>query len=42
MSKMRSGLVILFLTILLNGCALAIGDADAGPDRGGGFTMDQT
>jgi hypothetical protein len=37
MSKMRAGLGVLFLTMLLNGCASAVGDADAGPDPGGGF-----
>jgi hypothetical protein len=37
MSKMRTGLVVLVLTMLLDGCASVIGDADAGPDPGGGF-----
>jgi hypothetical protein len=37
MSKLRAGLVVLFLAMLLDGCASAVGDADAGPDPGGGF-----
>jgi hypothetical protein len=37
MKKVRFGLAAICLAILLNGCASAIGDADAGPDPGGGF-----
>ena len=37
MSKLRAGLVVLLLAMLVDGCAPAIGDADAGPDPGGGF-----
>ena len=37
MSKVGTGLVVLFLAVLLNGCASAVGDANAGPDPGGGF-----
>jgi hypothetical protein len=37
MKKVRLGLALLCLTILLDGCASAVGDADAGPDPGGGF-----
>ena len=37
MSKIRAGLAIFFVTMLLEGCVSAIGDADAGPDPGGGF-----
>jgi hypothetical protein len=37
LSKIRAGLVVLLLAMLLDGCASAIGDADAGPDAGGGF-----
>jgi len=37
MKTVRSGLAVIFLTMLLGGCASAIGNADAGPDPGGGF-----
>jgi hypothetical protein len=37
MSTLRTGLAIIFLAMLLNGCASAIGDADVGPNAGGGF-----
>ena len=37
MTKVGPGLILLFLVILLNGCATVIGDADIGPDPGGGF-----
>ena len=37
MSKIRAGLAVLLLAMLLDGCASAIGNADAGPDPGGGF-----
>jgi hypothetical protein len=37
MKTVRSGLAVIFLTMLLGGCASAVGDADAGPDPGGGF-----
>ena len=31
------GLAVIFLAMVLNGCASGHGDADAGPDPGGGF-----
>jgi len=34
---MRFGLAVICLAMLLGGCASAIGDADAGPNPGGGF-----
>ena len=37
MSKLRAGLVVLLMAVLLDGCASAIGNADAGPNPGGGF-----
>jgi hypothetical protein len=37
MNKIKAGLAILFLAVLLDGCGSAIGDADAGPNPGGGF-----
>jgi hypothetical protein len=37
MITVRAGLALLLLATLLNGCASAIGNADAGPDPGGGF-----
>ncbi len=37
MKRVRFGLAVMFLAMLLDGCASAIGDADAGPDPGGGF-----
>jgi len=37
MNKVRFGLAVVGLTTLLAGCASAVGDADAGPDPGGGF-----
>ena len=37
MNKFRLGLVVVGLATLLAGCASAVGDADAGPDPGGGF-----
>ena len=37
MNKLRLGLAVVGLTTLLAGCASAVGDADAGPDPGGGF-----
>jgi PBP1b-binding outer membrane lipoprotein LpoB len=37
MNKIKAGLAILFLAVLLDGCASAVEDADAGPNPGGGF-----
>lgn len=37
MKRVRFGLAVICLAILLDGCASEIGDADAGPDPGGGF-----
>jgi hypothetical protein len=37
MKKVKFGLAALCLTMLLDGCASAIGNANAGPDPGGGF-----
>lgn len=37
MSKLRPGLAVICLAILLAGRASAVGDADVGPDPGGGF-----
>jgi hypothetical protein len=37
MKRVRFGLAVICLAMLLDGCASAIGDADAGPDPGGGF-----
>jgi hypothetical protein len=37
MNKLRTGLVLILLAMLLDGCASAIGNADAGPNPGGGF-----
>jgi len=37
MNKFRLGLVVVGLATLLAGCASAVGDADVGPDPGGGF-----
>jgi hypothetical protein len=37
MNNLRSGLAAICLATLLAACASAVGDADAGPDPGGGF-----
>jgi uncharacterized protein YceK len=37
MNKISSGLIVWLLTALLGGCASVIGNADAGPDPGGGY-----
>jgi len=37
MNKLRLGLAVTCLAMLLAGCASAVGDANAGPDPGGGF-----
>jgi len=37
MSKFRLGLAVICLGMLLTACASVVGDADAGPDPGGGF-----
>jgi hypothetical protein len=37
MNKLRLGLAVAGLATLLAGCTSAVGDADAGPDPGGGF-----
>jgi uncharacterized protein YceK len=37
MKKARFGLAVIFLAMLLDGCASVIGNADAGPNPGGGF-----
>lgn len=37
MGKLKLGLVIVGITVLLAGCGSVVGDANAGPDPGGGF-----
>lgn len=37
MNKIRPALAVICLPMLLAGCASAVGDADAGPNPGGGF-----
>ncbi len=37
MKDIKTGLAVICLSVLLAGCAAAVGDADAGPDPGGGF-----
>ena len=37
MNDLKSGLAVICLAMLLAGCAGAVGNADAGPDPGGGF-----
>lgn len=37
MKSIRFRLAVICLVMLLDGCASAIGDADAGPNPGGGF-----
>jgi len=37
MTDLRRGLAVLCLSVLLAGCASGGGDANAGPDPGGGF-----
>src|SRR5436190_22803880 len=37
MNDLKSGLAVICLAVLLAGCAGAVGNADAGPDPGGGF-----
>jgi hypothetical protein len=37
MNKLRLGLVVVGLAMLLAGCGSVVGDADAGPNPGGGF-----
>ena len=37
MNKLRLGLAVICLGMLLAGCASVVGNADAGPDPGGGF-----
>jgi hypothetical protein len=37
MTDLRRGLAVLCLSVLLAGCASVVGDANAGPDPGGGF-----
>jgi uncharacterized protein YceK len=37
MNRFGIGLVVICLTVLLNGCGSVVGDADAGPNPGGGF-----
>jgi uncharacterized protein YceK len=37
MSKIRSRLIVALLAAQLGGCASVIGNADAGPDPGGGY-----
>ena len=37
MNTLRLGLAVVGLATLLAGCASVVGDADAGPDPGGGF-----
>ena len=37
MNKLRLGLAVVGLATLLAGCASVVGDADVGPDPGGGF-----
>jgi hypothetical protein len=37
MGRLKLGLVIVGMTALLAGCGSVVGDANAGPDPGGGF-----
>jgi hypothetical protein len=37
MTYLGKGLAVLCLSVLLAGCASVVGDADAGPNPGGGF-----
>jgi uncharacterized protein YceK len=37
MSKLKLGAAVVSLVMLLSGCASVVGDADAGPNPGGGF-----
>jgi hypothetical protein len=37
MSEFRLGVVIVWITMPLAGCASIVGDADTGPNPGGGF-----
>ena len=37
MNDLKSGLAVICLAMLLAGCAGAVGNADAGPNPGGGF-----
>ena len=37
MTELKSGLAVIILAMLLAGCAGAVGNADAGPNPGGGF-----
>jgi hypothetical protein len=37
MAYLRTGLAVVCLSALLAGCAAVVGDADAGPNPGGGF-----
>ena len=37
MNKLRLGLAVVGLAMLLASCASVVGDANAGPDPGGGF-----
>ena len=37
MNRVGSGLAMVLLTVLLSGCASVVGNADAGPNPGGGF-----
>jgi hypothetical protein len=37
MNNLKNGLAVICLAMLLAGCARAVGNADVGPDPGGGF-----
>jgi hypothetical protein len=37
MDRLRLGVAVVGLAMLLAGCASAVGDADVGPNPGGGF-----
>jgi len=37
MNDLKNGLAVICLAMLLAGCAGVVGNADAGPDPGGGF-----
>lgn len=37
MTDLKRGLAVLCLSVLLAGCASVVGDAEVGPDPGGGF-----
>jgi hypothetical protein len=37
MNDLKSGLAVICLAMLLAGCAGTVGNADAGPNPGGGF-----